>query len=140
MGVQVPPPAPTNALLNDFVGRYHMEEGAAVAPQGQWIDGMNVTETNAEGLHRELRVVVGADELEEKLSSRLEELKSKARIKGFRPGRVPKEHLRKIYGRSVMAEVVQQAVQETSEKAISDREERPAFQPQLKLPYDQLPQ
>ncbi|MGD8479322.1 MAG: trigger factor [Methyloceanibacter sp.] len=98
---------------------------------------MNVTETNAEGLHRELRVVVGADELEEKLSSRLEELKSKARIKGFRPGRVPKEHLRKIYGRSVMAEVVQQAVQETSEKAISDREERPAFQPQLKLPEDE---
>ncbi len=114
-----------------------MEEGAAVAPQRQWIDGMNVTETNAEGLHRELRVVVGADELEEKLSSRLEELKSKARIKGFRPGRVPKEHLRKIYGRSVMAEVVQQAVQETSEKAISEREERPAFQPQLKLPEDE---
>ncbi|MDJ0513829.1 MAG: trigger factor [Methyloceanibacter sp.] len=98
---------------------------------------MNVTETNSEGLHRELKVVVGADELEQKLSSRLEELKSKARIKGFRPGRVPKDHLRKIYGRSVMVEVVQQAVQETSEKAISNREERPAFQPQIQLPKDE---
>jgi trigger factor len=108
-----------------------------LAPQEWWIDGMNVTETNAEGLHRELKIVVGADELEEKLSSRLEDLKSKARIKGFRPGHVPKEHLRKVYGRSVMAEVVQQAVQETSQKAISDREERPAFQPQVKLPEDE---
>lgn len=107
-----------------------------MAPQEWWIDGMNVTETNAEGLRRELKVVVGADELEEKLSSRLEELKSKARIKGFRPGHVPKEHLRKVYGRSVMAEVVQQAVQETSQKAITEREERPAFQPQVKLPED----
>ena len=79
-----------------------------MAPQEWWIDGMNVTETNAEGLHRELKIVVGADELEEKLSSRLEDLKSKARIKGFRTGHVPKEHLRKVYGRSVMAEVVQQ--------------------------------
>ncbi len=98
---------------------------------------MNVTETNAEGLRRELKVVVGADELEEKLSSRLEDLKGKARIKGFRPGRVPKEHLRKVYGRSVMAEVVQQAVQETSQKALSDREERPAFQPKVSLPEDE---
>ncbi|MEM9590879.1 MAG: trigger factor [Pseudomonadota bacterium] len=98
---------------------------------------MNVTETNSEGLHRELKVVVGADELEQKLSSRLEELKSKASIKGFRPGRVPKEHLRKIYGRSVMVEVVKQAVQETSEEAISKREERPAFQPQIELPKDE---
>lgn len=98
---------------------------------------MNVTETNAEGLRRELKVIVGADELEERLSSRLEELKGKARIKGFRPGRVPKEHLRKVYGRSVMAEVVQQAVAETSQQALTEREERPAFQPKVALPEDE---
>jgi trigger factor len=98
---------------------------------------MNVTETNAEGLRRELKVVVGADELEQRLSSRLDELKEKARIKGFRPGHVPKEHLRKIYGRSVMAEVVQQAVAETSREALSRREERPAFQPKVGLPEDE---
>lgn len=98
---------------------------------------MNVTETSAEGLRRELKVVIGADELEQRLSARLDELKGKARLKGFRPGHVPKEHLRKVYGRSVMAEVVQQAVAETSREALSQREERPAFQPTVGLPEDQ---
>ena len=97
---------------------------------------MNVTETNAEGLRRQLKVVIGADELEKRLSARLDELKGKARLKGFRPGHVPKEHLRKVYGRSVMAEVVQQAVAETSREALSQREERPAFQPTVGLPQD----
>src|SRR5262249_49436295 len=100
-------------------------------------DRMNVTETSVEGLRRELKVVVGADELEKRLSARLEELKGKARLKGFRPGHVPKEHLRKVYGRSVMAEVVEQAVAETSRDALSQREERPAFQPTVGLPEDE---
>lgn len=97
---------------------------------------MNVTETSTEGLRRELKVVIGADELERRLSARLDELKGRARLKGFRPGKVPKEHLRKVYGRSVMAEVVQQAVEETSREAISQREERPAMQPTVGLPKD----
>ncbi len=95
---------------------------------------MNVTETTTEGLRRQLKVVIGAEELERRLSARLDELKGKARLKGFRPGHVPKEHLRKVYGRSVMAEVVQQAVAETSREALSQREERPAFQPTVGLP------
>src|SRR3990172_94881 len=98
---------------------------------------MNVTETSVEGLRRKLKVVIAADELEKRLSARLDELKGRARIKGFRPGRVPKEHLRKVYGRSVMAEVVQQAVAETSREALSQREERPAFQPTVALPEDE---
>jgi trigger factor len=98
---------------------------------------MNVTETSVEGLRRQLKVVIGAEELEQRLSARLDELKGRARIKGFRPGRVPKEHLRKVYGRSVMAEVVQQAVAETSREALSQREERPAFQPTVALPEDE---
>jgi trigger factor len=98
---------------------------------------MNVTEASAEGLRRKLKVVIAADELERRLSARLDELKGRARIKGFRPGRVPKEHLRKVYGRSVMAEVVQQAVAETSREAISQRDERPAFQPTVVLPDDE---
>jgi trigger factor len=98
---------------------------------------MNVTEASADGLRRKLKVVIGADELERRLSARLDELKGRARLKGFRPGRVPKEHLRKVYGRSVMAEVVQQAVAESSREAISQRDERPAFQPTVVLPEDQ---
>jgi trigger factor len=98
---------------------------------------MNVTETNTDGLRRQLKVVIGADELERRFSARLDELKGRARIKGFRPGHVPKDHLRKVYGRSVMAEVVQQAVAETSREALSQREERPAFQPKVDLPEDE---
>lgn len=98
---------------------------------------MNITEVSSDGLRRQLKVVIGADELEKRLSARLEELKGKARLKGFRPGKVPKEHLRKVYGRSVMAEVVQQAVAETSREAISERAERPAFQPTVGLPEDE---
>jgi trigger factor len=97
---------------------------------------MDITETTTEGLRRQLKVVIGAEELERRLSARLDELKGKARLKGFRPGHVPKEHLRKVFGRSVMAEVVQQAVAETSREALSQREERPAFQPTVALPQD----
>ena len=98
---------------------------------------MNVIETNAEGLSRVLKVVVGADELEKRLSTRLDELKGKAQIKGFRPGHVPKAHLRKIYGRSVMADVVQQVVADTSREALTERAERAAFQPKVTLPEDE---
>jgi trigger factor len=98
---------------------------------------MQITETTVDGLVRELKVVVGADELEKRFSQRLDELKGRVRLKGFRPGHVPKAHLRRVYGRSVMAEVVQQAVAETSQKAISERQERPAFQPRIALPEDE---
>ena len=99
---------------------------------------MDVTVTSAEGLRRELKVVIGADELERRLEARLDELKDRARIKGFRPGHVPKQHLRKVYGRSVMAEVVQEAVNETSREALTQREEQPAFQPKIALPEDEV--
>ena len=98
---------------------------------------MNITEVTTEGLRRELKVVIGADELERRLSARLDDLKDRVKLKGFRPGHVPKAHLRKVYGRSVMAEVVQQAVTETSREAISQRQERPAFQPNISLPEDE---
>jgi trigger factor len=98
---------------------------------------MNVTETNSEGLRRHLTVVIGAEELEQRLSARLDELKDRVKLKGFRPGHVPKAHLRKVYGRSVMADVVQQAVNETSRQAISERQERPAFQPTIALPENE---
>lgn len=97
---------------------------------------MQVTETTNSGLKRELKVVIGADELDGKLEARLEDLKGKVQIKGFRPGKVPVAHLRKMYGRSVMAEVLQEAVNETSRQAIVDREERPAFDPEIALTED----
>ncbi len=94
---------------------------------------MQITETVSEGLKRELKVVIGAKELDERLQAKLGELKDKVRLKGFRPGKVPLDHIKKVYGRSAMAEVLQQAVTESSNEALSGREERPAFQPSITL-------
>ena len=98
---------------------------------------MQITETLSDGLKRELKIVIAATELDERLNSKLDELKDKVHLKGFRPGKVPRDHIRKVYGRSAMAEVVQQAVEETTAKAMSGRDERPAFQPNIRLPEDE---
>ena len=98
---------------------------------------MQVTESLNEGLKRELKVVLSVSELSEKMDERLNELKSQVRLNGFRPGKVPVSHIRKLYGRSIMAEVVQQAVSDSSQKALDDRSERPAYQPEIVLPEDQ---
>ncbi|WP_137390502.1 trigger factor [Rhodoligotrophos defluvii] len=97
---------------------------------------MQVTETLNEGLKRELKVVVGAQELESQLEQRLHEIKDQVRVRGFRPGKVPVNHLRRLYGRSLMAEVVQKTVDDSSQKAIAERNEKPAYQPQIALPED----
>jgi trigger factor len=97
---------------------------------------MQVTETVSDGLKRELKITVALPEIQEKVDARLHEMKQRANIKGFRPGKVPVEHLRRLYGRSIMTEVLQQTISETSQKAISEREERPAQQPQINLPED----
>lgn len=98
---------------------------------------MEVTESLNEGLKRELKVVLSVGELSEKMNARLDELKSQVRLNGFRPGKVPVSHIRKLYGRSIMAEVVQQAVTDSSQEALDGRSERPAYQPEIALPEDQ---
>jgi len=98
---------------------------------------MQVTETLSEGLKRELKIVVGAEELNKRLDEKLDSIKDKVKLSGFRPGKVPVSHLKKVYGRSAMAEVVEETVSETTSKAMSDRDERPAFQPNIKLPEDE---
>ena len=97
---------------------------------------MEIVESVNEGLKRELKVVIPAAELEDRLSNRLNEIKGQVRLNGFRPGKVPVAHLRKTYGRSVMAEVVQETVTQSSQKALEDRDERPAFQPEISFTED----
>jgi trigger factor len=98
---------------------------------------MQVTEANTEGLKRTLKVVVGADELGRRFSERLDEIKDRVQLKGFRKGKVPVPHLKKMYGRSLMAEVLEQTVKETGSKAIADRNERAVMQPSYTLPEDE---
>jgi trigger factor len=98
---------------------------------------MQVTETLSEGLKRELKIVIGADELKARLDAKIDQIKDKVKLSGFRPGKVPAAHLKKVYGRSMMAEVVDETVNETTAKAMTDRNERPAIRPAIKLPEDE---
>lgn len=98
---------------------------------------MQVTETLAEGLKRELKVVIPVEELSSRLDSRLKELSGRVAVKGFRPGKVPVSHLKRLYGRSAMAEIVQEVLSETTRNTLSERGERAAMQPQFNLPEEE---
>ncbi len=98
---------------------------------------MQVTETRSEGLSREYKVSLAATELQERLTSELETLKGRVKINGFRPGKVPLGHLRKLYGRSVMADVVQNAVNEANRKIIEENGLKLAQEPKIDMPSDQ---
>ncbi len=92
---------------------------------------MQVTQTSAEGLKREFKVVLPAAELAAKLEAQIEDMKSKVKINGFRPGKVPAAHIRKLYGKSIMGEVVQEAVNEANRKIVEDNNLRLAGEPRL---------
>jgi trigger factor len=98
---------------------------------------MQVTETLSEGLKREYDISLPASDLAAKLNGQLADLKAKVRINGFRPGKVPVEHLRKVYGKSVMADVVQEAIANANKKIIDDNHLRLAREPKVELPTDQ---
>jgi len=98
---------------------------------------MQVTETLNEGLKRKLSMVIPAADLSQRLDARLEEIKGTANIKGFRPGKVPMSHLKKVFGRSAMSEVLSDAINANVSKALDDRSERAATQPKIDLPEDQ---
>lgn len=95
---------------------------------------MNVTETLSQGLKREFQVVLNAADLKTRLDDGLQGLQGKAKINGFRPGKVPVGHLRRLYGRSVMADVLQNAVNEANQKIVADNGLKLAFEPQIKFP------
>lgn len=97
---------------------------------------MQVTEAVSNGLKRELQVVIPKADIDEKFNNRVNSLKDTMQLPGFRKGKVPPTHIKKVYGRSIMAEVLQEALNETSQKAISDRNERPAFQPKIDMTED----
>ena len=98
---------------------------------------MQVTETLSQGLKREYDISLPASDLAAKLDGQLAELKAKVRINGFRPGKVPVEHLRRVYGKSVMADVVQEAIATANKKIVDDNHLRLAREPKVELPTDQ---
>jgi len=94
---------------------------------------MQVTETNAEGLKREFKIVVPADKIEAERTSRLEELSKQIRLPGFRPGKVPLALMKKRYGANVMGEVLEQTVQSCTQDVLSERDLKPAMQPKIEV-------
>jgi len=98
---------------------------------------MQVTETRSEGLKREYSIVLSADDLGRRLEGQLAQMKEKVRLNGFRPGKVPVAHLKRVYGRSLMAEVMQEAINEANKQIIDERGLRLAQEPKIDLPSDQ---
>jgi trigger factor len=92
---------------------------------------MQITQTVSEDLRRQYTVTILASELDAKVTKRLEEMKPRVNLKGFRPGKAPVSFLKRQFGKSVMGEVVEQAVNEGSQKAISDNQLKPALQPRI---------
>lgn len=98
---------------------------------------MQVTETVNSGLKRQIKVTVPASDLEARLQTRLYEAKDKVKLNGFRPGKVPVQHLRKMYGRSFMAEVVNEIITDSTRSIIEERGEKPAMQPDIQMTEDE---
>ncbi|MDI4234433.1 trigger factor [Bradyrhizobium sp. Arg237L] len=98
---------------------------------------MQVTETLNEGLKHEFKISVPATDLDAKADAKLVDLKDKVRINGFRPGKVPVSHLKKIYGRSVMAETIDQTIRDTNTQIFTDRGFRLATEPKITMPTEQ---
>jgi len=94
---------------------------------------MQITETSSEELKREYKIVVGAEDIEDKVTAKLNDLGKTITLPGFRPGKVPVSLLRKRFGKSVMGEVLEEAVTASSQQAIQDNSLTPALQPKIEV-------
>ncbi len=98
---------------------------------------MQVTQTLAEGLKRQFKVVVTAADLSSRFDTELENIRGKVNLNGFRPGKVPLAHLKRVYGKSVMADVVQNVVTDANKKIVEDEDVRLAAEPKVNFTEDQ---
>ena len=97
---------------------------------------VQVVEKSGEGLSRIYGVTVPAGELAARVTARIEEMRPQMNLKGFRPGKVPAAHVKKMYGRQLMGEVVQAAFDEGQGQALKEAGARPAAQPEVKMESD----
>ncbi|HYC67844.1 trigger factor [Brevundimonas sp.] len=97
---------------------------------------MQVVEKSNEGLSRVIAVTIPAEELNQKLDAKLKEVAPQMKLKGFRPGKVPTSHVRKTFGRDLMGEIVNEALNTSSQKALDEAKVRPAAPAEMKLTSD----
>lgn len=94
---------------------------------------MNVTETASEGLTRTFKIVVPASEVDGHINQKLGELAGSVRLPGFRPGKVPMALVKKRYGQSVMGEVLDETVRQSSSAAVTEKSLKTAGQPRIEI-------
>ncbi|MEP1230284.1 MAG: trigger factor [Litorimonas sp.] len=94
---------------------------------------MEIKELKAEGLSHTFAITVSKEDLSTKLESKIKEMQPQVTLKGFRPGKVPVSHIRKMFGQSIMKDIVEETVNETTQKAINDNKIRPAGNPKVDL-------
>jgi trigger factor len=97
---------------------------------------MQIVEKSGEGLSRSYGVRVPASELGALLDARIAEITPTLKLKGFRPGKVPPGHVRRLYGKALMSEVVEKTLSETTQKVLEDNKLRIASQPDLRPSSD----
>ena len=120
----LPGPEPRRPVFNPKPKARHPDGAACQDPET-----MQVTETKSEGLSRTFSVTVPAEELSQKLDARIEEIRPKMNLKGFRPGKVPASHVKRMFGKSIMGELIETIVGEANQKALEDARIRPASDP-----------
>ena len=92
-----------------------------------------VQETVTKGLKREFVITVPQQDVENNLTTRLEELGKKVKLPGFRPGKVPMPVLKQRFGAETRGEVLDRTISEASQKTLQDRNLRPAMEPKIEL-------
>lgn len=97
---------------------------------------MQLTQTLSEGLKREFKVVLPVAELENRLTEELNNVKGRIRLNGFRPGKVPAAHIRRLYGRSIVGDLIEKTVSEANQRIINENNIRLAQQPKVNFPED----
>jgi trigger factor len=98
---------------------------------------MQVKETVADGLKHEFQISVPAADIEAKVDARLVDMKDKVRLNGFRPGKVPVGHLKRLYGRSVAAETIEKLIRDTNAEIFGERGFKLATEPKVTMPTEQ---
>ncbi|MCU0790080.1 MAG: trigger factor [Nitratireductor sp.] len=98
---------------------------------------MQVVETAREGLKRELKITVPKTDMATRLDERLSEIKGRVQLKGFRQGKVPMSHLKKVYGRQAMAEIVNDLINKQTGEVLVERGERAAQKPEIAMTEDE---
>ena len=94
---------------------------------------MKVTVENKKGLNKELKIFIDKETMNSYMDEKYEEIKGSVNLKGFRPGKVPKEILKRQFGKAVFGEVLDKVLKETSAKALEENKIKPAGQPKLDL-------